>query len=100
MTPHVIQYTVRPEEVIENDRLLAALFAELDEVKPPGLSYTVYKLADSLSYMHIIELDHGTGGAAMRLGSLKAFHEGIRGRCLAPPARTALATLGSYGAQP
>ena len=53
----IIRYRTRPEAAEENSRLVDAVFASLAEIKPVDFSYTAYRLADGVSFVHIARLD-------------------------------------------
>jgi len=97
MTPHIVRYTVRPDQTAHNDELLRSLFAELDQLQPSGLRYAAFKLADGVSYIHFIWMDADKGhGRPPKLEALKAFHTGIRERCDDAPVRAELTEIGSF----
>lgn len=97
MTPHIVRYSVTPDQTAHNEELVRALFAELDEVQPAGLRYAAFKLNDGVSYIHFIWMDVEKGhGPLPRLEALRAFHAGIRPRCDEAPVRTELSQIGSY----
>lgn len=50
----VVRYKLKANRVTENERLIKAVFRQLQDTKPVGIGYTVYKLADGLSFVHIL----------------------------------------------
>jgi hypothetical protein len=66
----VVRYRTKPEAADENQRLIEAVFAELAAVRPAGLQYTSFRLADGVSFVHVA---HGEG--RQELGELPAFQE-------------------------
>jgi hypothetical protein len=66
----VVRYRTKPEAAEENQRLIEAVFAELAAVRPDGLEYTAFRLADAVSFVHVA---HGAG--RQELGKLPAFQE-------------------------
>ncbi len=97
MTPHIVRYTVTPDQTAHNEDLIRALFAELDQLQPTGLRYAAFKLSDGVSYMHFIWRDADKGHSPLsRLEALRTFHAGIRGRCDEGPVRTELTQIGAY----
>ncbi len=98
MTPHMVRYTVRPDQAAQNEELLVALFAELEQVKPKGLRYAAFKLRDGVTYIHFSWMDAENGHSALRhLNALRAFHAGLSRRCDETPVRTELSEIGSFG---
>jgi hypothetical protein len=53
----VVRYTTRPESAEENERLVRAVFAELAEQRPAGLSYSSVRLEDGVSFVHVAVTD-------------------------------------------
>lgn len=98
VSSHIIRYRVRPESAAENEKLLVAVFAELDQVRPAGLVFAVFKLDDGVTFVHMILLEQGHDRRQRReLGALKAFHARLSERCAEPPVRTAATAVGAFG---
>jgi len=94
---HMIQYKVAPEHAAENEQLVQAIIAELDEVQPAGLRYAALKLEDGVSFIHIVSKDDDGGPLpGGELNALRAFHAGLRERCVEGPVRTSVGIVGSY----
>ena len=96
MSMHMVRYTVAPDQVAHNEELLRALFAELGEQRPDGLRYEAFKLADGVSFVHLVSHDKPGRGPVPHLAALKAFHAGLHERCEQRPVRTELTELGAY----
>ena len=95
MSKVLIRYTVRPGEVRENIRLLAAFFEELRSINPPNLSYETYVMEDGLTFVNIV--DSATGASAFRdLASYRRHRDTVAARCSSPPEMVALTEIGSY----
>jgi len=92
----MVRYTVKPEHAAHNEQLVRAVLAELDAVQPPGLRYAAFKLADGVTFVHLIGHDSGEHRPAPQLQALRTFHAGIRERCDEAPVRTELAQIGAY----
>jgi hypothetical protein len=91
----VVRYSVRPEAVAENVRLVEGVYAALAELKPEGFSYATYRLADEVSFVHIARHE----GADNPLATLPAFAEFQRDlmqRCTEPPQPSEATLVGSY----
>jgi hypothetical protein len=85
MTAAVIRYQTKPEAADENQRLIENVFAELASTAPPGLHYSSFRLADGVTFVHVVD---GEG-----LPELAAFQEFQRAL---GPARDDATLLGSY----
>ena len=85
-TTTVIRYRTRPEAAEENARLVEAVYAALAEAAPPNLAYVTYRLADSVTFVHVARL----GEMPNPLPTLPAFVEfqrGLEQRCDASSSR-------------
>jgi hypothetical protein len=67
MSTAVIRYQTRPEAAEENQRLIEEVFAQLAAAAPPGLHYSTFRLADGVTFVHVVD---GEG-----LAELEAFQE-------------------------
>jgi len=88
-------YRVRLDEVGRNLDLLHAFFEELTAAKPDGLSYTAFRLDDEVSFVHIVETEHGVAPFAY-LGAYQAFRTTVGQRCDQPPAMMQLHKVVSF----
>ena len=97
MPVRVIRYRTKPERADENQRLIEAVFAELDQVSATGFAYASFRLDDGVSFLHVV-VEDGTD-AATSLGSLpafQAFQAGIVERCDEQPVAAGATLVGSH----
>ncbi len=94
MSRLVIRYRVRPECAEENERLVRAVFAELAEVRPPGVAYQSHVLDDGVTFMHQVE---GDSGALRELPAFQRFAQTVGDRCEDQPEQRTARILGHYG---
>ncbi len=93
----MVRYTVKPDQAAHNEELVRAVFAELDQVEPPGLRYATFRLADAVTFIHLVWHDTKDGHDPLpHLEALRAFHTGIRERCHDAPVRAELTEIGSF----
>lgn len=92
----VIQYQTRPEAAEENERLVAQVFAELAAEQPEGLRYASLRLADGVSFVHVVVSEAGSD-ALPQLAAFQEFARGLGDRVTGPPARSTADIVGSYG---
>lgn len=91
----LIRYKTRPEAADRNAELVKAVFAELQAVRPEGLRYLTLRLEDD-SFVHIVE-NPGDGPSLLTtLKAFQAFQDGIRERCVEPPAPRGAVVVGNY----
>lgn len=85
----LIRYRVTSDHVEENERLISAVFEELDARAPDGMRYLVLRLPDG-TFVHIAE------GALTSLDAHKTFRGGIDARCIEPPRSMEAQIVGNY----
>ena len=61
---HMVSYTLKPDRVDENERLVVAVFDALHRARPSGLRYATFRQADGVSFVHLVS--HDEQRAAMR----------------------------------
>ena len=94
----MVRYKVKPEQVPENEALARAVYAELERAQPAGVRYATYKLADRLSFVHLVSIETDDGESPLRgLASFREFQRGLSGRCAELPVPTELDEIGSFG---
>jgi len=92
----MVRYTVKADQAAHNEQLVRAVFAELDSAAPVGLRYETFKLADGVTFIHLISHAGTDGHGPPQLDALKSLHAGLRERCDEEPVRTQLTEVGSY----
>ena len=92
-----VRYTTRDAAAsAENQRLIGEVFAELASVRPEGLRYTVSRLDDGLSYVHVAVVD-GPSNPLTSLESFRAFSSTVGDRTIQPPASVTSEVIAAYG---
>jgi hypothetical protein len=91
----VISYTVRPETAKVNEELIRGVFDELAQVEPENVRYTAYALEDGVSFVHIVEVEHGENPIP-DLASFKRYTEGVLERCQQQPVVSQAREVGAY----
>jgi hypothetical protein len=97
MTTTVVRYQVKPERADENQQLIEAVFAELDEREPEGFTYKVFRLEDRVSFIHVvIEHEVDNPDSLQAIPAFQAFLADITDRCDVPPVATGATIVGGY----
>lgn len=97
MKTTVVHYQVKPDRATENQQLIEAVFAELDEREPKGFTYKVFRLEDRVSFIHVvIEHDIDEPDSLQAVPAFQAFVAGIADRCDIPPVATGATIVGGY----
>jgi hypothetical protein len=92
----VIRYKAKPEAADRNAELVKAVFAELKAAQPADVRYLTLRLDDD-SFVHIVETSAEDGSSPIpKLQAFQAFQNGIRERCLDPPAPRGAVVVGNY----
>jgi hypothetical protein len=93
----VVQYRTRADGAEPNRRLIEAVFNELRDVRPAGLSYTAFVLEDGVGFVHVV-VSESSEDVLARSVAFQKFQENIAERLVGPPEFTPMTVLGSYGA--
>ena len=94
----IVRYQAKPDRADENQRLIEAVFAELNEREPKGFTYKVFRLDDGVSFVHVvIEHDDVANPDSLQdVPAFQAFVAGINDRCDVPPVAMGAAVVGGY----
>lgn len=92
----MVRYQVRPDAAAENERLIRAVFAQLERDKPQGMSYRVLRLADGVSFVHVASHDADGANPLTELVAFREFLAGIKERCAEQPAAVEATAVGAY----
>ena len=97
MKRQIVIYKAKPEHNGENERLLKAVFAELNAEQPKGVRYAAARLADD-TYVHIVFTDvpEGEPNPLSKLDAFRAYQAEVRSRLQAPPATGEATIIGDY----
>ena len=97
MKTTLVPYQTKPERADENQRLIEAVFAELQERAPHGFTYKVFRLDDGVSFVHVmIEPDTDEPDSLQAVPAFQAFLADIASRCETPPVPTGATIVGGY----
>jgi hypothetical protein len=98
MTSTVVQYQVKPERADENQRLIEAVFADLEARQPNGFTYKVFRLEDGISFVHVVvehdDVDHPD--SLQDVPAFRAFVADIAARCDVAPVAKGATIVGGY----
>ncbi len=98
MRTAMIRYRVKAELAAENERLVNKVFEQLEREKPAGLRYSTFKLADGVSFVHVV-IDEAADGTStlQKIPAFAEFTAAIDDRIEGGhPVRTELTVIGSY----
>ena len=94
----LVRYQTKPERADENQKLVEAVFADLDEREPEGFTYKVFRLEDRVSFVHVM-IEHDDVDQPDSLAEVPAFQAfvaGIDDRCDVAPVATGATLVGGY----
>jgi hypothetical protein len=98
MKATVVRYQAQPDRADENQRLVEAVFADLDARRPNGFSYQVLRLDDGVTFVHVVvEHDVEHPDSLQDVPAFQAFVAGVEDRCDVPPQATGAMVIGTYG---
>ena len=93
----VVRYQARPDRADENQGLIENVFAELEQVDPQGFTYSVYRLEDGVSFIHIVnETDDDSPTSLQDIDAFRAFTANIADRCAVQPVVTEATLIGAH----
>jgi hypothetical protein len=98
MKATVVRYQAKPERADENQKLIEAVFADLEQRQPNGFTYKVFRLDDGVSFVHVaIEHDDVDNPDSLQdVPAFQAFLADIASRCDIPPAASGATVVGGY----
>ncbi len=97
MKTTVVRYQTKAQRADENQQLIVAVFADLEERQPEGFTYKVFRLEDGVSFIHVvIEHDVEDPDSLQAVPAFQAFVADIAERCDVPPVATGATMVGGY----
>ena len=98
MKQTMVRYKVKPDRVEENEELVRAVYDEIHRTEPAGLRYATFKLADGVSFVHLVSIENGHSrqGPLSKVEAFKRFLEDIDDRTDEGPVSTDLSEIGSF----
>ena len=98
MTAIVVRYQAKTERADENQRLIEAVFADLEARQPDGFTYKVFRLEDGVSFVHVV-VEHDAveePDSLQHVPAFQAFVADIADRCDVPPIAMGATVVGGY----
>jgi hypothetical protein len=93
----VVRYQAKPDRADENQRLIEAVFADLQRLEPEGFSYQVLRLEDGVSFIHVVtEYDVDRSDSLQDVPAFRAFVADVAERCDVPPSASGATVVGGY----
>jgi predicted SnoaL-like aldol condensation-catalyzing enzyme len=97
MNAIVVRYQAKPDRADENQKLIEAVFAELEARQPEGFTYNVFRLEDGVSFVHVvIEHEVDEPDSLQAVPAFQAFVADIADRCDIPPVAMGATIVGGY----
>ena len=92
-----VRYKVKPECVAENEALIRKVFEQLERDKPADVRYGAYKLADGVSFVHVVSTAAGAEASPIqKLEAFQRFVADIKSRVDEPPVTTDTHLIGHF----
>jgi hypothetical protein len=93
----VVRYQAKPERADENQKLIEAVFADLEVRQPDGFTYQVFRLEDGVSFVHVvIEHDVEPRDSLQDVPAFQAFVAEVPDRCAVAPVAMGGTVVGAY----
>jgi len=91
----MVRYRTTPETAEENQRLVEAVFRELNADDPGGFRYATFRLPDA-TFVHLVAYD-GDDNPLQRSAAFKEFQQDFAARAAEGPTFTDVTLVGEYG---
>jgi len=98
MSATVVRYQAKPDRADENQKLIEAVFADLEARDAQGFTYKVFRLEDGVSFVHVV-IEHDDVEKPDSLQDVPAFQTfvaGIADRCEVPPLAMGATIVGGW----
>jgi len=98
MAVNVVRYETKPDRADENQKLIEAVFADLEARDAKGFTYKVFRLEDGVSFVHVV-IEHDDVEKPDSLQDVPAFQTfvaGIADRCEVPPLAMGATIVGGW----
>lgn len=92
MNTIVVRYRCKPDRADENQELVEAVFADLADSDPGGLSYATFRLEDD-TFVHIAQTDDNPLASS---DAFAKFQQGLGERCAEGPNPQPATLVGAY----
>ena len=93
----VVRYQAKPERADENQKLIEAVFDDLEARQPEGFTYKAIRLEDGVSFVHVVvEHDVEHSDSLADVPAFQAFVADVADRCDVQPLATGGTVVGSY----
>jgi hypothetical protein len=97
MKATVVRYQAKADRADENQKLIEAVFADLDERQPEGFTYKVFRLEDGVNFVHVvIEHDVDDPDSLQSVPAFQDFVADIGDRCDIAPVASGAVIVGGY----
>ena len=98
MPSTVVRYQAKPDRADENQKLIEAVFADLEDRQPNGFTYKVFRLEDGVSFVHVV-IEHDDvdkPDSLQDVPAFQAFVADIADRCDVPPLAMGATVVGTW----
>jgi hypothetical protein len=93
----IVRYTVKPDRVTDNERLVRAIYEELHRVEPAGIRYATFRLDDGATFVHIASVETNDGDSPLEgVAAFQEFQRDLSARVSGGPIASELGEVGSY----
>jgi hypothetical protein len=92
----VVRYRTKPETADENERLIQAVFQELQTTSRNDVRYLALRLGDG-TFLHIsIAETEDRASPIPQLGAFRSFQSGLKERCAELPQQAGATIVGNH----
>jgi hypothetical protein len=93
----MVRYNAHPQRADENERLIRAVYDELDGSRPAGIRYAAFRLDDGVGFVHLASVETADGHNPLsEVAAFARFQENVGDRCERDPVVSVLHQIGAY----
>jgi len=92
----MVKATIKPDKTAEMEKAGREMFAAIQAAQPQGVRYASCKLADSETYVVLLELDDDENNPLSAVPAFRNFQDNLRSWLAGPPVIEQLTPVGSY----
>lgn len=96
MSEIMVRYTVHPDRVAENEKLVRAVYEELQDRLPDGFRYATFRIDGGATFVHIASVEEGRPNPLADIEAFQRFQDGIADRCVEDPTVTTVQQIGAF----
>ena len=96
MSVTMIRAKVKAERVADVEAAATTMFSAIEQAQPEGVSYASCRLADSATFVILLQLEEGIENPLAAVPEFREFQANLKDWIAEPPTTEQLTVVGSY----